>query len=249
MKRHKWDAMNPDHVEACPPNESVKRNASKEGLSYSAVGDDAKRSSKTMMKSGPKESRRSKGSTKKNVSSVEDGLGYELVGSDGKVIFNGVKGTHQPQTYKDCLGTIFFLFHVAVVVFVALLALFVDDIPYVSSKFYGRSIGLYQSIALTSLSFTELQAAYGRLAVFAIFCAAFSGIVSLIAFTFMASHKRWVKSSMSISLNIFLGTAISAAIMQQNEESYMACITATVLFFVCTPYIAYNWKRIPVSIV
>ena len=201
---------------------------------------------------------------------AEQGRAYtRVVGGDGKELFNGAMGTPQRRRYTDCLGSLFFAAHLALVFYVTFLALIDGDIQTVRGLYHylcaarsridlflthrfliGNSCAyIYMSpFVCLSICLPSLQADYKKLAIFASYCALFAGIVSIATFNAMVLLRhRWVKSSLSISLSIFLVIAICSAIMPIMDERSLACVTSMVLFFSCTPYVAFNWKRIPVS--
>mmetsp|Transcript_6907 Transcript_6907/g.15765 ORF Transcript_6907/g.15765 Transcript_6907/m.15765 type:complete len:472 (+) Transcript_6907:195-1610(+) len=157
------------------------------------------------------------GCPSREASNAEKGeINYiKMVGDDGKELFNGGKGFPQPKSYKDWTFTALFLFHLGLIIYPLVMAFTSQDI--------------------------ELSG-YETLAYFTIYCSAFATIVSIIVFKLMVKYPfRWIQSSMTVCLNLFLGTAIVAYILKQPA----AWITSAVLFVTCLVYVAFSWRRIP----
>ena len=72
----------------------------------------------------------------------------------------------------------------------------------------------------------------------------FASAVSIGIFALMMKFPgKWLRSSLTSSLNIFLGVLILAFLREDSAP----CITLLVIFVLSLLYSAYSWKRLPVS--
>ena len=91
-----------------------------------------------------------------------------------------------------------------------------------------------------------LQEGFESLAYFILYCAGFATLISIIIFKLMIKFPyRWIKTSLSFSLNIFLAVALFSFWIVEP----VICVLTATLFAVSSTYGVYNWKRIPVSVI